>query len=340
MLELSLSPRTAEDFNPLVPVFSNGHHGMNFAVTDLPETDDSETHEEAAARIALKYDAMERYADRIVAGKTPSLIISGPPGMGKSWTLEHSLKHSNRRKHDGVTPIVSEIIQTDAAGNEMFHEDETPIYKEGDASEYYDRIAGTCSAPGLYHSCWNMRNGGLVVLDDCDSVFEQIDTINLLKIATDSSDKRVLSWRKKSSWLADYQIPNSFEFKGHIVFLTNIDFEKEIERKNKAQEHFKALVDRSCYLCLTLRTQRDFMIRIRSIAEGPQGMLQRIHGFSPAEEATCLNFIEENKRYFYNLSLRLVGQVADEMKGNPGNWQRDIKATKMRSIGAPAKKSA
>jgi len=242
------------------------------------------------------------------------------------------LKNSKRRKHDGVTPIVSEIIQTDAEGNELFNEDETPIYKEGDASDYYDRIAGTCSAPGLYHSCWNMRNGGLVVLDDCDSVFENLDTINLLKIATDSSEKRILSWRKKSSWLAEHQIPNSFEFKGHIVFLTNIDFEQEIQRKNKAQEHFKALVDRSCYLCLTLRTARDFMIRIRTIACGPSGMLQRIHGFSLDQENVLMDFIEAYKMHFYNLSLRLVDQAATEMAGNPENWQRDIRATKMRTI--------
>lgn len=332
--ELSLVPRSAEDFRPAFVHGNGAGHtsGIMFAGTDLPETDPTESDEHAAERIALKYDAMERYTRRIVNGKLPSLIISGPPGMSKSWTMEHVLKESPRRKHDGVTPIVSEIIQTDDDGNEIFNEDETPVYKEGDASQYYDRISGTCSAPGLYHSLWNMRNGGLVILDDCDSVFENLDIINLLKIATDSSEKRVLSWRKKSSWLAEHQIPSSFEFKGHLVFLTNIDFEQEIQRKNKAQEHFKALVDRSCYLCLTLRTQRDFMIRIRTIAAGPEGMLQRIHGFTQDQENTLLGFIETNKMYFYNLSLRLVDQAANEMAGNPEHWQRDIKATKMRTI--------
>jgi len=81
---IELAQRSLEDFRPAVPVFSNGHHDINFAVSDLPETDPDETDEQAAARIALKYDAMERYATRIVDGKTPSLIISGPPGMGKS----------------------------------------------------------------------------------------------------------------------------------------------------------------------------------------------------------------------------------------------------------------
>lgn len=329
--ELSLVSRSVEDFRPAFPVFMTGQD-INFAVSDLPETDPNESDEQAAARIALKYDAMERYAVRTVGGKTPSLIISGPPGMSKSWTVEHALKVSPRRKHDGVTPIISEIIQTDSEGNELFHEDETPIYKEGDASEYYDRIAGTCSAPGLYHSCWNMRNGGLVILDDCDSVFEDRDAVNLLKIVTDSSDKRILSWRKKSSWLAEHQIPNNFEFKGHMIFLTNIDFEQEIQRKSKVQEHFKALIDRSNYLCLTLRSARDFMIRIRAVCAGPNGMLRCIHGFDEEQENTCLGFIEAYKMFFYNLSIRLVGQVADEMRSNPDNWQRDIKATKMRTI--------
>jgi hypothetical protein len=336
MFEIILVPRLPEDFAITPAPFNTNKFNGNgmFITTDLPETDPTESDENAAARIALKYDAMERYTKRIVGGKLPSLIISGPPGMSKSWTMEQALKESSRRKHDGVTPIVSEIIQTDEDGNEMYNEDETPVYKEGDASQYYDRISGTCSAPGLYHSLWNMRNGGLVILDDCDSVFENLDIINMLKIATDSSDKRVLSWRKKSSWLADHQIPNSFEFKGHLVFLTNIDFEKEIQKKNKAQEHFKALIDRACYLCLTLRTQRDFMIRIRNICSGSTGMLQRIHGFTANQEQVCLNFIEAHKMFFYNLSIRLVDQVANEMTGNPENWQRDIRATKMRSIHA------
>lgn len=338
MLELSVIERAAEYFKPAPPTRLNGNGSdINFFSTDLPETDPNESDEQAAARIALKYEAMERYSERIVAGGTPSLIISGPPGMGKSWTFENALKHSKRRKHDGVTPIVSEITKKDPdTGEDLLDENEVPIYEEGDASDYYDKISGTCSGPGLYHSCWNMRNGGLVVLDDCDNVFETIDAVNLLKIATDSSEKRILSWRKKSSWLAEHQIPSSFEFKGHIAFLTNIDFEQEIQRKSKAQEHYKALIDRSCYLCLTLRTARDFMIRIRAIAEGPGGMLQRVHGFTPAQERECLSFIERNKMYFYNLSLRLVGQVADEMASNPNNWQRDIRATKMRT--APPKK--
>jgi len=154
---IQLAPRSIEDFRPALPVFSNGHNDINFALTDLPETDPNESDESAAARIALKYDAMERYADRIVRGKTPSLIISGPPGMGKSWTLEHALKNSSRRKHDGITPIVSEIIQTDAAGNELFNDDETPIYKEGDASEYYDRIAVPNKGPSYRKEKARMR---------------------------------------------------------------------------------------------------------------------------------------------------------------------------------------
>lgn len=331
---IQLAPRTLEDFRPVVPVHSNGYEDRMFAASNLPETDPNESDEQAAARIALKYEAMERYAVRTVQGKSKSLIVSGPPGMSKSWTVEHALKNSPRRKHDGITPIVSEIIQTNEDGEEMYNDDETPVYKEGDATEYYDRMAGACSAPWLYHACWNMRNGGLVILDDADSVFEDRDAVNLLKIATDSSDKRVLSWRKKSSWLGEYQIPHNFEFKGQMIFLTNIDFEQEILKKSKTQEHFKALIDRSNYLCLTLRTARDFMIRIRAVCAGDDGMLRRIHGFNQEQENTCLGFIEAHKMFFYNLSIRLVGQVADEMVSNPSNWQRDIRATKMRTVGA------
>ena len=304
-----------------VPPPSNPEEPEPSTFRALPTGDDSEeTIEHAKARISLRFDAMERLGARLVAGQLPSFIVSGPAGLGKSYTLDLCIQASGRRRHDGITPIISVADFEESGGNADFL----------DTYKWYDAISGSCSAPALYHSLWNMRNGGVLLLDDCDKVFHDDEALNLLKIATDSSKKRLLSWRKQSSWLTTYQIDRTFEFKGHVAFLTNIDFEQEIKKSNKYTEHFKALVDRAHYLCLTLRTQRDFMIRIRQVAI-EQEMLQRDYRLSDVQVEGLLAYVEEHKMRFYNLSLRLVGQIAQTMVADPGSWQKDIEATKMKT---------
>lgn len=277
------------------------------AFRDLPAEDDTgETLEEARRRIAVRYGAMSRLAAKLVQGRLPSIILSGPAGMGKSTALDTSIGATNRARHDGVTPV------------------------ENDATALYDHISGGCSAPGLYHALWNMRKGGVLLVDDCDTVFHDEESVNLLKIATDSTKKRLCSWRKKAAWLDVYGIERTFDFQGHIAFLTNIDFEREIEKNNKNTEHFKALIDRARYLCLTLRTQRDFMIRLRQVAMD-EGMLRVKYGLDNTQAETIFEFIEENKMRFYNLSIRLIEQTAQEMLTDPDYWRENIEATKMRT---------
>lgn len=304
----------------------------------LPEADPEESIEQATERIQLRYGAMLRMVPKIVQGKMPSLIISGPPGMEKSWTVDSVLKASERERFDWTkfnkkSPVVSERDEEDEDDHEVLEDVGPVIPEEIDGTKYFDKIGGSISAVGLYQSLWNMRNGGLIYLDDADAVFRDEDALNLLKIATDSSKERLISWRKSSAWLDDLGIPQTFEFKGHIVFLTNIDFEQFITRGHKDAEHFKALIDRAAYLCLTLRTRRDFMIRIRMRCEGKDGILMKSYGLTLKESEACLKFVEEHQTKFYNLSIRMTCQVAIAMKNDPKGWEEDIRATKMRTYG-------
>lgn len=304
----------------------------------LPEPDPEETIEEATERIKLRYGAMERMVPKIIAGKMPSLIVSGPPGMQKSWTVDSELKKSEREIFDFAKYAKSSKPEPERDEEDEDYEpleDVGPVVESGpiDASKLFDKIGGNCSAVGLYQALWNMRNGGLIYLDDCDAVFRDEDALNLLKIATDSTKERLISWRKNAGWLEDLGIPQSFEFKGSIVFLTNIDFEAYINKGHKDSEHYKALIDRAAYLCLTLRTRRDFMIRIRMKCEGKDGILMKSYGLSLKESETVLRFVEEHQTKFYNLSIRLACQIAVAMKNDPKGWEDDVRATKMRTYG-------
>lgn len=251
-----------------------------------------ETDEERRDRITRQYNTLSRMATRIIDRKLPALIVSGPPGLGKTYTVEQRLSEVDSQK--------------------------------------VDIIRGTVSGAGLYIALWNQADGGTVVLDDCDSVFRDEETLNILKIVLDSGERRIVSWRKRASWLEDLDIPDSFEFTGSIVFCTNIDFETEIARGSKLSVHYRALIDRSLYLCLTLRNRADYIERIKQVCIDEGQFVRR--GLTADEAQDTMGFIIENAERFYTLSIRSAIQVAQCRLMDPEHWQDDVRATKMRTL--------
>lgn len=264
---------------------------------DIPVGNDDEDDEEIDIRLRRRFDALDRMAAGVIRGVVPALIVSGPAGLGKSYGIERALAKAER-------------------------EDETGTFQ-------YDVINGSISAVGLYIALYRMKDGGIVVLDDADDVFRDETALNLLKAALDSSEHRVISWRKQAHWLEAEGIEDRFEFEGRVIFLTNIDFERQVNSGRPGAVHFKALMDRSLYLHLTLRTLRDYLVRIKQVVLGAN-MLDK-YGLDEMQIAEILEYIEENKRRFYHLSLRLVHQIALCFLADPENWKVDIEMTKMKA---------
>lgn len=282
----------------------------SFMLANLPPDLPEETDEEAATRITVRYSAYARHSRKVILkGGTSGLICSGPPGLGKSYQVRRDMEESGRTNFVEIEDRSS------------FGADPVEYCQSMNISGVFDSISGSITAVGLYQALWYMRKGGVLILDDCDAVFHDPDALNLLKAALDTElDHRRISWRKEARWLEEYGIARSFLFQGSVVFLTNIDFEAVIARGTKDAEHFKALIDRSNYLCLTLRSERDFMIRIRQVAGGAGGMIEKQFGLPPEHGDRVLGWIDKNRHKFYNLSLRLVGQVCDVYK-DACQWQ-------------------
>lgn len=284
------------------------------------EADDvtPEDFEARSDRIRKRYDALERMSHRVASGGLPALIVSGPPGLGKSYTVEKTLKDQ------GLIDIST--LTTEEVENSWEQE-----LIEGETGErMFDILCGSISQVGLYLALWNLRKGGVLVLDDCDDVFRDETCLNLLKAVLDSSDIRRVSYRKKAAWMDEYNVPTSFEFGGSVVFCTNVDFEGAIAKGSNMASHFSALIDRSLYLSLTMRTREDFLVRLHHVAI-EDGMLVR-NGLSEDQADEVMVFILAHVDRFYGLSLRLVHQIAICIKADPENWQEDVRATKMRTI--------
>ena len=157
-----------------------------------------------------------------------------------------------------------------------------------------------------------------------DGILFEEESLNLLKAALNSGDRRRICWNKESRVLNEADMPNSFDFEGSIIFLTNIDFERSIAKNSRISAHLAAIMSRCHYLDLEIGSKRDKMLRIKQIIR--DGMLTP-YDFSQDEEQAIQSFISDNADYLRELSLRMVKKIADFVKADPEGWHAMAEST-------------
>jgi hypothetical protein len=257
-----------------------------------------ESDAEIIERMRERFDILEDMTRAVKKGEVRAMIVSGAPGVGKSFGVEKVL---------APHALLSDIAN------------DTKLKK-------FEIVKGAMSAIGLYKKLYEYSDKKcILVFDDCDSVLLDDIALNILKAALDTSKKRTISWNTDSRSLIAEGVPNSFEYKGGAIFITNINF-ANIKSK-KLQDHLAALESRCHYIDLTIHTERDKMLRIKQIVG--DGMLKD-YEFSTAQEAELVEFIDVNKKRLRELSLRTVLKAADLIKSFPSKWQRVAEVSLMR----------
>jgi hypothetical protein len=165
----------------------------------------------------------------------------------------------------------------------------------------------------------------ILVYDDCDSVLYDEDSLNLLKAALDSKERRIISWNTSSKVLEKEDIPNSFEFHASIIFITNNKFEKM--RDSKIKRHLEAIVSRCHYLEMDMGSQRDIMLRIKQCIN--DGMLDNWE-LTKEQQGEIWDYIEEYQDDLRELSLRMVTKIADWYRASPTKWKKLAETTCLR----------
>jgi hypothetical protein len=265
---------------------------------DKVEKVTSETDDEIKARLRERFTILDDMTRAVKKGAVRAMIVSGPPGVGKSFGVEKVLG-----KHD---------LMANVAGNEKLKK--------------YEVVKGAMSALGLYSKLYQYSDAkNILVFDDCDSVLLDDLSLNILKAALDSGSKRMIHWNTDSHMLRREGIPDSFEFKGGAIFITNIKFENV--KSKKLKDHLEALESRCHYLDLTIDTEREKVLRIKQIVE--DGMLDK-YDFEPGAKEELLDFIDTNKKKLRELSLRMVLKLADLKAGFPDRWTGIAEMTCMR----------
>ena len=254
-----------------------------------------ETDEETIDRLRERFDMLEDMTKATKKGDVRAMIVSGPPGVGKSFGVEKVLG-----KHDLIATL-------------------------GDRPAKYEVVKGAMSAIGLYCKLYKFADkDNVIVFDDCDSIFADELSLNILKAALDSKKTRRIHWNTDSFKLRNEGVPDSFEFKGSAIFITNLKFDKA---KGKVREHLMALESRCHYVDLTIDTDREKMLRIKQITS--DGMLNE-YKFNDETVDEIVDFVDINKTRLRELSLRTVLKVADLAKAFPTKWEAMAENTVMR----------
>ena len=280
-----------------IKIMCSGEHAYEDA-GKAKTTQREETDEETIERLRERFDMLEDMTRATKKGDVRAMIVSGPPGVGKSHGVEKVLG-----KHD----LLADIAQD-------------PSFKK------YEVVKGAMSAIGLYCKLFKMADkDNVIVFDDCDSIFADELSLNILKAALDSKKTRRIHWNTDSFKLRNEGVPDSFEFKGSAIFITNIKFDNV--RSAKMRDHLTALESRCHYVDLTIDTDREKLLRIKQIVG--DGMLTE-YKFAEEVQEEIIDFIDINKKRLRELSLRTVLKVADLAKAFPLKWEAMAENTVMK----------
>ena len=263
--------------------------GEGVATTVREESD-----AEIVERIRERFDMLKDMTKAVKKGNVRAMIVSGPPGVGKSH---------------GVEEVLDRYATMETLG----------------AGKTHEVIKGAMSPIGLYCKLYNMADKGkVVVFDDCDSIFQDDLSLNILKAALDSKKNRWIHWNTDSFKLRNEGVPDKFKFEASAIFITNLKFDKV---KGKLREHLEALESRCHYMDLTIDTDKDKMLRIKQVVQ--DGMLNSYKLTDQVRE-DIIDFVDVNKNRLRELSLRTVLKVADLAVAFPSKWEAMAENTVMR----------
>ena len=279
-----------------IKIACDGEHAYELVGEKVKVTKREETDEETIERLRERFDMLEDMTKATKKGDVRAMIVSGPPGVGKSHGDEKVLG-----KHDLIATL-------------------------GEKPPKYEVVKGAMSAIGLYCKLYKMADkDNVIVFDDCDSIFSDELSLNILKAALDSKKTRRIHWNTDSFKLRNEGVPDSFEFKGSAIFITNIKFDNV--KSKKMRDHLEALESRCHYIDLAIDTDREKLLRIKQITN--DGMLDEYAlGAEVVEE--IVDFCDINKKRLRELSLRTVLKVADLAKAFPNKWEAMAENTVMR----------
>jgi hypothetical protein len=235
--------------------------------------------------INQRFDFVTKCVNMVATGVTPSAIITGEGGLGKSYTVIESLDNLGLESLLGVDMSDSEMDPSDM-----------PHLKQ------YQVVKGYSTAKGLFRQLYENQNS-IIVFDDCDSIHKDQDAVNLLKSALDSdANRRYFTWGVDSK---DDNLPRTFLFRGACIFITN----------RKMHQLDDALKTRSMCVDLTMTLEQKIE-RMAVLVDSPKFLPD----YTRVVKIDALRFIEEMRNKANEVSLRTLIMVA-RIRASNKDWE-------------------
>lgn len=264
----------------------------------------NQTDEQRIARILERFDIMWKLTRGVINGIHKSLIISGAPGVGKSYNVQ-------------------DLLAQAATGDGQ----------HGLAQIKYDVFSGSkMTVLSMFIALYqNRQKNCITVIDDSDSIYDSEDTLNLLKSALEDKAVRRLRHPTQAPVLKSLGIDETgFDYEGSMIFITNKNMQAMIDAgKNRLVPHFKALQSRSIYMDLQLHSIADLVVWVDYLITKKQ-ILQQKFGVTPEQEMEALQWIKDNSRHLRELSIRTAEHIAKFMLNDYKEWEKFARVTLLR----------
>jgi hypothetical protein len=255
---------------------------MDYVVRKAQEsTSDAVVAQESRFSINERFGFVSDMVTMLANGAQASVVVTGPGGLGKSFTVNQTLTANGFKDVSTLEDFaVGTVIKTNKA---------------------FRVIKGYSTPKGLYRTLYENRDG-VIVFDDCDSVLKDPVSLNLLKGALDSYSRRIISWRAD---IKDEDLPTTFEFKGRIVFISNL----------ASTQIDQAIITRSMAVDLSM-TRKQKIERMRHLLTSGEFMPE----FDKATKNDAMSLIDKLQDKVKELSLRTLIQVTKIRKSAGSNW--------------------
>lgn len=253
---------------------------------DPKTTAEEESEDQIIERIRERFQIFGMSIDGVVEGTIRAMIVSGAAGIGKTETILRMFEAAKVNKNINYEVVRGNIVSSYQLYQLLYeHNDEDTV----------------------------------LILDDCDAILKDASALNILKSALESGDRpRVLTYHSNS--VLNMGIPPKFEYSGRMIFITNEDFQRIIEKdRSQLSRHFKALMDRTMYLDLMLHNKREVYCRIKQMVG--EGLLDNMDLEDHYHEE-ILFWLKSNLEGVRSLSLRTTIHIAEMIQTNPDHWQR------------------
>jgi len=165
-----------------------------------------------------KFKDLSFLVTTVANGIRPCFVATGTPGVGKSFTVTKTMESLG-------------LVQ----------------------DQDWILIKGSTTPFGMYQTFCDYPNGYTIVFDDCDSVFEDKDGIEILKGALDTTPVRNISWKSRNTFstvgmtrdevvekMKSGKYPDNVTISSGVIFLTNI-----LQKNLVTNPKLKAIISRA-----------------------------------------------------------------------------------------------